>query len=97
MPPEMARQAERLAKKENRTMSELMREAFRQYRTPQMSFKELREYIREIAPPPPELVAVRLEAKKRGLDKMTMKEINSLVAEVRREQANRAKRVRKSA
>jgi predicted DNA-binding protein len=31
MPPEMAKQAERLAKKQNRTMSELMREAFRRY------------------------------------------------------------------
>ena len=31
MPPEMAASAESLAKKENRTMSELMREAFRAY------------------------------------------------------------------
>lgn len=31
MPPEMAASAEFLAKKENRTMSELMREAFRVY------------------------------------------------------------------
>ena len=31
MPPEMGRQAEQLAKRESRTMSELMREAFRRY------------------------------------------------------------------
>jgi len=31
MPPEMAASAEYLAKKENRTMNELMREAFRAY------------------------------------------------------------------
>ena len=31
MPPEMGRQAEQLAKQESRTMSELMREAFRRY------------------------------------------------------------------
>ncbi len=31
MPPEMGRQAEQLAKRESRTMSELMREAFRCY------------------------------------------------------------------
>ena len=31
MPPEMGKQAERLAKRESRTMSELMREAFRRY------------------------------------------------------------------
>ena len=32
LPPEMALEAERLAKEEGRTMSELMREAFRRYR-----------------------------------------------------------------
>ena len=32
MPPDMAQQAEQLAKRENRTMSELMREAFRLYK-----------------------------------------------------------------
>ena len=31
MPPEMGRRAEQLAKRENRTMSELMRETFRRY------------------------------------------------------------------
>lgn len=31
LPPEMAREATRMAKRENRTMSELMREAFRHY------------------------------------------------------------------
>lgn len=32
-PAAMAREAERLARRENRTMSELLREAFRHYRT----------------------------------------------------------------
>jgi len=32
LPPEMAQEAEQLAKRENRTMSELMREAFRLYK-----------------------------------------------------------------
>lgn len=32
-PTAMAKEAERLAKRENRTMSELLREAFRRYRT----------------------------------------------------------------
>lgn len=31
MPPEMGRRAEQLAKRENRTMSELIRETFRRY------------------------------------------------------------------
>ena len=47
MPPEMAQQAERLAKKENRTMSELMREAFRRYQQPPAVW-DVREYIRQI-------------------------------------------------
>ncbi len=38
MPPDLAKQAERLAKKENRTMSELMREALRRYQHPQVFF-----------------------------------------------------------
>ncbi len=37
MPPEMAAAAKYLAKKENRTMSELMREAFREYHGQQIS------------------------------------------------------------
>jgi metal-responsive CopG/Arc/MetJ family transcriptional regulator len=32
LPPEMAAEAEQLAKREKRTMSELMREAFRRYK-----------------------------------------------------------------
>jgi predicted transcriptional regulator len=32
LPPEMATEAARLARRENRTMSELMREAFRRYK-----------------------------------------------------------------
>jgi hypothetical protein len=48
----MGKQAERLAKNENRTMSELMREAFRRYQQPG---PDVREYIRQIAPTPPAL------------------------------------------
>jgi len=36
LPPEMAKQAEALAKEENRTMSELFREAFRTYQAEQV-------------------------------------------------------------
>jgi predicted DNA-binding protein len=38
MPPEMAAAAEFLAKHENRTMSELMREAFRMYHSSRIDF-----------------------------------------------------------
>jgi predicted DNA-binding protein len=46
MPPEMAASAELLAKKENRTMSELMREAFRAYHGQRLGdiFDEIGKY-----------------------------------------------------
>jgi predicted transcriptional regulator len=46
MPPEMAKAAESLAKQENRTMSELVREAFRAYHAQRIGaiFDEIGEY-----------------------------------------------------
>jgi spore germination cell wall hydrolase CwlJ-like protein len=46
MPPEMAASAEFLAKKENRTMSELLREAFRTYHAQRLGaiFDEIGRY-----------------------------------------------------
>ena len=90
MPPEMAKQAERLAKKENRTMSELMREAFRRYQQPPVL--DVREYIRQIAPTPLALQAIREEARKTGSDKLTMKQIDAEVAAVRRPQARKTRK-----
>jgi len=84
MPPDMAKQAERLAKKENRTMSELMREALRRYQHPQVFFDPT-QYIRQVAPTPPELEAIREDAKRKGTDKLTMAQINREVAAVRRQ------------
>jgi Arc/MetJ-type ribon-helix-helix transcriptional regulator len=67
MPPDLARQAEALAKKENRTMSELMREALRRYQQPQPMLLDVREYIRQIAPTPPAYQAVREDARRKAL------------------------------
>ena len=46
MPPEMAASAEALARQENRTMSELLREAFRAYHSQRLSavFDEVGRY-----------------------------------------------------
>jgi hypothetical protein len=82
MPPEMARQAERLAKQENRTMSELMREAFRRYRQPSVVL-DVREYIRQLAPTPPPYRAIREDARRKGSDKLSMRQIDREVAAVR--------------
>ncbi|MGO9318213.1 MAG: ribbon-helix-helix protein, CopG family [Terracidiphilus sp.] len=48
MPPEMAASAQALAKQENRTMSELMREAFRAYNEHQVArfIDEMGEYAK---------------------------------------------------
>jgi predicted DNA-binding protein len=70
MPPEMAASAEYLAKQENRTMSELMREAFRAYSERQVArfFDEMGEY-----------------AKTRNPRGYTEQDIPRLIAEVRAE------------
>jgi CopG family transcriptional regulator / antitoxin EndoAI len=56
LPPEMLARAEELAKKENRTMSELVREALRQYER-QRWWEEMNAYGRKTA----EAAGVRTE------------------------------------
>ena len=56
LPPEMLTRAEKLAKKENRTMSELVREALRHYER-QRRWDEMNAYGRKSA----EAVGVRTE------------------------------------
>ena len=48
IPPEMLHKAERLAKKEHRTMSELVREALRHYERNQI-WEEIEQYGRQSA------------------------------------------------
>lgn len=43
-PPKMLEQAERLAREENRTMSELLREAFRCYQRRRQAWREIFAY-----------------------------------------------------
>ena len=81
MPPQLAKQAERLAKKENRTMSELMREALRRYQQQEEqrpSPAALRELSAAIA-------LLRAEAKDKGLDKLNKREINAEITAARNE------------
>jgi Arc/MetJ-type ribon-helix-helix transcriptional regulator len=90
MPPEMARQAELLARKEHRTMSELMREALRRYQQPP-AILNLREYIRQIAPTPPAMRAMQEDARRKGTAKLSMAEIDREVAAVRRRHSDKKK------
>src|ERR1035437_10998394 len=85
MPPTQLKQAERLAKKENRTLSELVREALRQYQQKQES------------PVNTELIAalkaVQQDAMRVGLDKLPQRAIDAEVAAYRRER--RQKRIKR--
>ena len=76
LPPEQLKRTERLAKRENRTLSELVREALRQY-----------EQKRE-SPINYDLIAalraVQNGAKRAGLDKLTEAQIDAEVEATRR-------------
>lgn len=48
--------------------------------------KVLIDRLRAIAPTPPALKAMQEEAKRKGTDKLTMREINAEIAAVRRQQ-----------
>lgn len=50
------------------------------------------DYLRTIAPADPALAAARVEAKRKGLDKLTMEEIDAEIAEYRKEK-RAAKRI----
>lgn len=85
MPPSLAKEAARLAKKQNRTMSELMREAFRQYQL-QDKVRPSTAALQELASA---VAALREDAKRKGLDKLTMREIDAEVSAYRRGRAKR--------
>jgi hypothetical protein len=89
LPPAMLRDMERVAKRENRALSELVRENFRRAQTQQPDIYEL---IRMIAPAPPALQAMREEAKRKGTDKLTMADIDREIAAVRESQALKARK-----
>jgi hypothetical protein len=93
LPPQQLREMERTAKRENRTLSELLREAWRRYQREeedrrlavdparQRRLLELKKVVGEL----------RQEAAETGVDKMTTRDINTIVAEARREQKKKIK------
>lgn len=86
LPPAVKREMERVAKRENRTLSELVRETFRHYQKPSVNIYDL---IRQIAPTPPEIRAMQEDAKRTGTDKLTMAQIQREVRAVRNEHDSR--------
>jgi len=83
LPPAQLKRAERLARKENRTLSELVREALRHYEQKQQ------------APFNYDLIAalraVQESAQRTGLDKLTEQEIDAEVTASRRERDKKTK------
>jgi hypothetical protein len=83
LPPAMLRDMKKTAKRENRTLSELIRENYRRYR--QAPALGVYEFIRQVAPPPPALQAIREDASRKGSSTLTTAQINREVAAVRRQ------------
>jgi hypothetical protein len=83
LPPAQLKRAERLARKENRALSELVREALRHYEQKQQ------------APFNYDLIAalraVQESTKRTGLDKLTERDIDAKVTASRRERDKRTK------
>ena len=76
LPPAQFKKAERMARKQNRTMSELFREGLRR-----LEMKEKRNMGAEL------LEALRLvqeDARRAGLDRMTEREVEAEIAAARR-------------
>ena len=87
LPPAQFKRAERLAKRENRTLSELVREALRQYEQKQ---ENPINYDLVAA-----LRAVQQSAKLAGLDRLTEREIDAEVSAVRRQRDRKTKQLAK--
>lgn len=83
LPPAQYKKAERLARKENRTMSELVREALRRYEEAASSTFAARTAL-AIA-----LEAVQKDAAHQGSDRFGMRTINTEIAAERKERARK--------
>lgn len=86
LPPEQLKTAERLARRQNRTMSELFREGLRRLeqeetRPSPAALRDLGTVIR----------LIQQEARRTGLNKMTKREINAEIEAARKEMAAKAK------
>jgi len=93
MPPEMARQAESLAKKESRTMSELMREAFRRYQLQQAQEQLLTDPLRltRLQALKQSVTELRNEAAESGISKLNKRELDNVIKAARKERSGRKK------
>ena len=87
LPPEQLRVAERLAKKQSRTMSELFREGLRRLEQEEQQ----RQQPASLADLGSILKAIQHSAKAAGLNKMSSREINAEITAARKEMRDREK------
>jgi len=80
LPPEQLKTAERLARKQNRTMSELFREGLRRLEQEEQSQPTMAAI----------LALLRAEAKAKGLDRMSKREIDNEIAAARRDRSTKS-------
>lgn len=85
MPPAQLREAERLAKRENRTMSELFREAFRRYQDQEGVRRKQLEKLGAL------LDASRMEAEQNGTAGLSEQEIDAEIKAYRTERRQKAR------
>jgi Arc/MetJ-type ribon-helix-helix transcriptional regulator len=86
LPPEMLKRAKKLAARENRTMSELVREALRRYEqgaeAPAVRQQALMEFQHAVE-------AFRMTARRDGLDKISVSDLNKEISAARKERRKR--------
>ena len=86
LPPQMLKRAKKLAARENRTMSELVREALRRYEqaaeAPAIRQDTLLQFQQAVD-------SLRRAAKRDGLDTLTTADLNKEIAEARRQRRKR--------
>jgi Arc/MetJ-type ribon-helix-helix transcriptional regulator len=89
LPPKQLKTAERLAKKQNRTMSELFREGLRRLEQEEQGWQPSPGALRDLGNV---IRLIQMDAKRAGLDKMTKREINAEVEAARKEMRATARR-----
>lgn len=93
LPPAQLQEMERTARRENRTMSELMREAFRRYQLQQAQDQLLTDPLRlsRLQALRQTVAELREEAVVSGASKLSMRELNTMVAATRTDRVGRKK------
>ena len=93
LPPAMLKDMERAAKRENRTLSELVRENFRRSQVNEAERRLLADPLRasRLAEFRQVLGQIQSEAKAKGLDKISEREIDAEVQAARKQRRKRIK------